>query len=31
MSEDTNNPVYKPTMDKLQLVINVLIRSICEH
>ena len=29
MSEDTNNPVYKLTMDKLQLVlISVLIRSI---
>jgi len=29
MSEDTNNPVYKLMMDKLQLVsINVLFRSI---
>jgi len=28
MSEDTNNPLYKLTMDNLQLVfINVLIRS----
>jgi len=32
MSEDTDNPVYKLTMDNLQLVlINVLIRSISEH
>ena len=32
MSEDTNNTVYKLTMDKLQLVlINVLNRSIFEH
>ena len=32
MSEDTNNPVYKLTMDKLQLVlISMLIRSIFEH
>ena len=32
MSEDTNNPVYKLMMDKLQLAsINVLFRSIFEH
>jgi len=32
MSEDTDNPVYKLTMNNLQLVlINVLIRSISEH
>jgi len=32
MSEDTNNPVYTFTTDKLQKVLlNVLIRSIFEH
>jgi len=31
-SKDTNNPVYKFTIDNLQLVlINVLVRSISEH
>ena len=32
MSQDTNNPIYKLTMDNLQLVlITVLIGSISEH
>jgi len=34
MSEDTNNPVYTFTTDKLQnekVLLNVLIRSIFEH
>ena len=32
MSEDTNNPVYKLIMLKLQLLlINVLMRSLFEH
>ena len=31
MSEDTGSPVYKLITDNLQLVFNVLIRSIFEH